>query len=178
MTLDGKAILLHGGAIALAASALILLALRLNPRLFLKHFPRKVIEAQPPLSRAETAAGYWLALPLFLVLVGGPIASTLIVAGGKGTPQDPLSLWVHAFLVGMVFNLFDWIVLDEGLLGIGTPRWALPPGVTLEDVTPFEHGRHFADFLKGVIFCAVVALIASGAAIAAAALGWSGGSEL
>lgn len=178
MTLDGKLILVHGGAVALAASVLVFLALRRNPRLFLKHFPKKVREAQPPLSQAETAAGYVFALPLFLVLVGGPVISTLVAASGRGVPYDPVSLWVHAFLVGMVFNLFDWLVLDELVLGLGRPRWALPPGVTLADVMPFEHGQHFADFLKGVIFCAVVGLIASGIAIAATTLGWLGGSEL
>lgn len=178
MTLDGTLILVHGGAVALAASALILLALRRNPRLFLKHFPKAVIAAQPPLSQAEKVAGYTFALPLFLVLVGGPVASTLVAAGGKGVPYDPVSLWVHAFLVGMVFNVFDWLVLDELVLGLGKPRWALPPGVTLADVTPFEHGRHFADFLKGVIFCAGVGLVASGIVLAAITLGWPGGSEL
>lgn len=176
MTLDGTMILTHGGAVALAATALVLGALRNNPRLFLKHFPKKVREAQPPLSRAETRVGYLWGLPLFLVLVGGPVASTLMIAGGKGVPQDPLSLWTHAFLVGMVFNVFDWLVLDELVLGLGKPRWALPPGVSMADVTPFEHGRHFADFLKGVIFCAIVGLIASAVAIVAAGFGWFNGS--
>lgn len=178
MTLNGGMILTHGGAIALAASVLVLLALRSNPRLFLKHFPEKVRAAQPPLSKSETAAGLLYGLPLFAVLVGGPVASTLMIAGGRGVPQDPLSLWTHAFLVAMAFNLVDWLVLDEVILGLGKPRWALPQGVAIEDVTPFDHGRHFADFLKGVIFCAVVGLIASVAAMGASFLGWFEGGPV
>lgn len=178
MTLNGGVILAHGGVIALAASALVMLALRSNPRLFLKHFPEKVRAAQPPLSQAEMAAGVLIALPLFAVMVGGPIVSTLMIAGGRGAPQDPLSLWTHAFLVGMVFNLVDWLVLDELWLGVGKPRWALPPGATVEDVTPFAHGQHLADFLKGTIFFAVVGLIASGVAIGASAMGWLGGGAV
>lgn len=178
MTLDGTMILVHGGAVAVAASALVLGALRVNPRLFLKHFPQRVRDAQPPLSTAEKRLGFLFALPLFLVLFGGPVASTIFLASGKGVPQDPLSLWTHAFLVGMVFNTVDWIVLDVLVLGLGKPRWALPAGVSLADVTPFEHGRHFAGFLTGLIACAVTALAAASLAFAATGLGWLGGSVM
>lgn len=159
MTLDGSLILLHGGVLAAAASAFALGLLRYNPRLFLKHFPEKVRAAQPPLSRSETMAGVLLGAPFMLLLAGGPIASTLIF--GAARAADPISLWAHAFIVGMMMNLADWLVVDELWLGVGKPRWALPSGVQRADVTPFEHGRHFADFLKGVIFFAVVAGLAS-----------------
>lgn len=178
MPLHTDTILIHGGLIASLATLLVLAALRSNPRLFLKHFPQSVRAAQPPLSGAEKSTGYIFAAALFVVLVGGPVASTFTVAAGRGVPHDPLSLWVHAFLVGMVFNLVDWLVVDELFLGLGKPRWALPAGVSLEDVTPFDHGRHFADFIKGAIFCAVVAALASGLSIVTAGLGWLSGSEM
>lgn len=178
MNLNGEMILVHGGAMALGASALVLGALAYNPRLFIKHFPERIRAMQRPLSVAEKRAGTVFGVPLFMLLVGAPIISTIAVASGRGVPQDPVSLWTHAFLVGMVFNVFDWLVIDEVILGLGKPRWALPSGVTLEDVMPFDHGRHFADFLKGVVFCAGVALIASVAAIAAGALGMFEGTEL
>lgn len=175
MTLNGSMILAHGSVVALAASVLIVATLRVNPRLFLKHFPEKVRASQPALSGPEMAVGYLFAIPLFAVLAGGPIASTLVFSRGAGSPLDLISLWAHAFLVGMIFNLVDWLVLDELVLGLGKPRWALPAGVTMEDVTPFDHGRHFADFLKGVIFCAIVALLASAVATG---MQWFEGSEV
>jgi hypothetical protein len=158
MTVDGGLVLMHGGAMALVTSAIIMGVLRYNPRLFLKHFPEKVRASQPPLSRQETVAGTLLGLPLFAALVGFPVWSALEFAK---TGADLPSIWSHAFLVGMVSNLVDWLVLDELWLGVGKPRWALPPGATWADALPFEHGRHFADFLRGVIIFAVVAGIAT-----------------
>jgi hypothetical protein len=164
MTLDGTLILMHGGAMALVTSGIVMGLLRYNPRLFLKHFSEKVRASQPPLNRQETINGTLLGLPLFAALVGFPVWSALEF--GK-TGADALSIWSHAFLVGMVFNLVDWLVLDELWLGVGKPRWALPPGAIWADALPFEHGRHFADFLKGVIVFAVVACIATGVVLLA-----------
>jgi hypothetical protein len=159
MILDGGLILMHGGAMALVTSSIIAGLLRHNPRLFLKHFPDKLRATQPPLSKRETVVGTLLGLPLFAALVGFPVWSALEFAG---TGADALSIWSHAFLVGMTANLVDWLVLDELCLGVGKPRWALPPGATWAEALPFEHGRHFADFLKGVILFAVVAALAVG----------------
>ena len=178
MPLHPDTILIHGGAIALLASALVLGALRINPRLFLKHFPDRVRAAQPPLSDREKGLGYGFAAALSVVLVGGPVVSTFMIASGKGVPHDPFSLWAHAALVSMIFNVVDWLVIDEVLLGLGKPRWALPAGVSIADVQPFEHGRHFVDFIKGAVFCALVGVLASGLAIVAAALGWFEGSQM
>lgn len=178
MSLHPDTILIHGGTVALLASALVLGALRFNPRLFLKHFPDRVRSTQRPLSDREKVVGYGFAVALFVVLVGGPVASTFVIASGKGVPHDPLSLWAHAALVSMVFNVVDWLVIDEVLLGLGKPRWALPAGVSMSDVEPFEHGRHFFDFIKGTIGCVLVGVLASGLAIVAAALGWFEGSQI
>ena len=103
--------------------------------------------------------GWLLGLPLFAFLVGFPVWSALEFAG---TGADALSIWSHAFLVGMTANVVDWLVLDELWLGVGKPSWALPPGAAWADALPFEHARHFADFLKGAIMFAVVAGLAVG----------------
>lgn len=159
MTLDGGLILMHGGAMALVTLSIIAGLLWYNPRLFLKHFPDRLRAAQPPLSKHEIFVGTLLGLPLFAFLVGFPVWSALEFAG---TGADALSIWSHAFLVGMTANVVDWLVLDELWLGVGKPSWALPPGAAWADALPFEHARHFADFLKGAIMFAVVAVLAVG----------------
>jgi uncharacterized repeat protein (TIGR03806 family) len=169
MTLDGTMILTHGGALAIAASALIMGSLRHNPRLFLRHFPEKVRAAQPPLAAGEKATGRVIGVLLITLFVAVPVWSTLEFARARAAA--PLSLWTHAFLIGMIFNLIDWLVLDEIWLGLGRPRWALPSGVTPEDVLPFDHAKHFRGFLAGTILFAIVALIAMTAAIFAAPSG-------
>jgi uncharacterized repeat protein (TIGR03806 family) len=102
-----------------------------------------------------------IGLVLILLLAGGPILSASVIAARGVT--DLLSLLLHAFLVGMVFNLVDWLVLDELWLGLGRPRWAAPPGVDPSAV-PFEHARHFRAFLSGTFLFAIIAGIAAVAA--------------
>jgi uncharacterized repeat protein (TIGR03806 family) len=162
MTLDVPMIALHGGLLAIVVSVLIMGSLRANPRLFLRHFPAKVRESQPPLSAGEKGAGRIVGLLMLLVFVGIPVWSATVFAARHDA--DLPNVFVHAFLVGMVANLVDWLLLDELWLGVGRPRWALPSGVVPADVLPFDHGRHFRAFLNGAVIFAVIALIAALAA--------------
>lgn len=144
-----------GVLLSLAASALLMTTLRLNPRLLIKHFPAEMREAVAPLTPRETRIGRLVGLLLVALLAGGPLASTLVMARGADTAFADRA--VHAFLVGMVFNLVDWLVLDELWLGVLRPRWAIPPGAEHVPVR-FEHGRHARGFATGTVVFAVLAL--------------------
>jgi len=159
MTIDPVLIAWHGGLLALAASVVIMGSLRANPRLFLRHFPEKVRTSQPSLSSGEKGVGRIVGLLLLAIFLGIPIWSATAFAARHGA--DFASLFAHAFLVGMIANAVDWLVLDELWLGVGKPRWALPKGVTQADVTPFDHARHFRAFLNGTVIFAVIAAIAA-----------------
>lgn len=152
-----------GAILALAASAVVMGSLRLNPRLFMRHFPEPLKARLPPLAPDELKVGRIVGAVLMALLLGGPLVSALLAP-----PQPFPQLFLHAFTVGMVFNLVDWLVLDELVLGVLKPHWAVPPGATLADFLPFEHGRHFRGFLTGTVLCAVAALAAAGIATLAA----------
>ena len=157
LTLDAGRILRDGVFLSVAASALIMGALRANPRLFLRHFPEAVRRAQPALSPAETRAGRLVGMALIGMLVIVPVWSARASADALG--YDFGAAFLHAFFVGMAFNVTDWLILDELWLGVGRPQWALPPGVTLDDV-PFDHRQHARGFLVGTCLCALISGIA------------------
>lgn len=159
MIVDVCAIVRDGAMLSALASALILGTLRANPRLFLRHFPDAVRATQAPLSTRERLAGRVVAFALVVLLVGFPIASTRAFAM-TSPDASVVDLFVHAFAVGMFFNLVDWLVIDEAILGLGRPRWAAPTGVDPACV-PFEHARHFRGFLSGTVLCAVVGVVAA-----------------
>jgi hypothetical protein len=158
VSLDVSTVAWYGGLLSIAVSAVLMGSLRINPRLFLRHFPPAVRASQPPLSSGERMIGRIVGLVLLGLFVGVPFWSARVAA--QHDPAWP-SVFLHAFLVGMAANLTDWLVLDELWLGVGRPRWALPPGVTLADV-PFDHRQHFRGFLTGTaLFAAIAALAAT-----------------
>jgi len=158
MSLDWTLIATHGGVLALAASAVIMGSLRYNPRLFLRHFPAAVRAAQPPLTSSEKAVGRIVGVALIVLFAGVPIWSASVAARHHALGRG--DVLVHAFLVGMISNAVDWLVLDELWLGIGKPRWALPPGVTPADV-PWNHQQHFRGFISGTVLFLIVGAMAS-----------------
>lgn len=158
VTVDWRLVGLHGAVLSVAASAVIMGALRYNPRLFLRHFPAAVRASQPPFTAHEKTVGRIIGALLMLVFVGGPILSASIASAQHALTR--LDVGLHAFLVGTIGNAVDWLVLDELWIGIGQPRWALPPGVKPDDV-PFSHWQHFRGFLTGSVLFLLVALLAS-----------------
>jgi hypothetical protein len=146
-----------GLVLAVMASALAMGALRLNPRLFLRHFPAAVKASQPPLSPGEKAARLAVAITLMVLFVGIPVWSARAAAVEKA--YGGIETFAHAFLVSMTFNLVDWVVLDEIWLGLGRPRWVLPAGVNPEDV-PFDHLQHARGFAIGTAYSAIIGIIA------------------
>ncbi len=155
-----------GAILALAASALLVGVLRVNSRLFMRHFPDALRKRTAPLSPGEIRAGRAVGVVLLLLLVAGPLVSAALPG-----PRPAGAVFLHAFVVGMVFNLVDWLVIDELLIGVMRPRWALPPGATQADFLPFDHARHARGFLTGTVLCAVSAALATGVLLAAWALG-------
>lgn len=149
-----------GAILAVLASAVVMGSLAHNPRLFMRHFPQALRDRLAPLSAEERRVGTVVGLVLIGLLLAGPLASAWAVRGEAGFG----GLFVHAFVVGMVFNLADWLVLDELVIGILRPKWALPPGATIEDFLPFDHARHARGFATGTVLCAVSGLIAAAAA--------------
>ena len=155
MPIEPDIILIHGAVVAALAAAILMGALRLDPRLFLRDQPAEHRALAPDLSKDEARKGLWVGLMLLIVIVGGPIASALTSA-----PAGPLAAGLHAFGVGMVFNLVDWLILDELWLGVFRPKWALMPEV--RDVPfRFDHYRHFRGFLVGTGLYAVVGVISA-----------------
>jgi hypothetical protein len=156
MTVNWLLVARDGGILALGACALIAGLLRFNPRLFLRHYPESLRRALPPKTTAERRHSIIGGIALLAWTLGILIASAA-AAEARGT-TDFLDLALHTFAVGMVFNLADWLILDELWIGVLRPRWLAPPGIDPATV-PFEHAPHFRAFLRGSIMFAVIGAV-------------------
>jgi hypothetical protein len=148
-----------GAVLALLICTYVMVVFRINPRLFLRQYPKTVRDAVSPNTPPERALIFALGTGLFLLLGAGIYLSQRLAFSDNPTLTFK-TLWLRGFLVATVFNLADWLLLDELWLGQIRPRWAVMPGA--EHVAHgFERARHLRGFVLGFVPSAVFA--ASGA---------------
>ena len=150
--------LAFGILLSLLGGSWIVIVLRINPRLFLRNYPTAIKDAAPPLTRQERVAGAILSVPLFALLIAIPLWSGFNLINGHSAGQG--ALFLDAFIVGMVFNAVDLLVIDILWLGLFPPRWVMIPGT--EDV-PYrpESAKHVRGFAVGSVVVVVIALTVS-----------------
>lgn len=157
-----------GGINCLISGTWLLLILRIYPRLFLRHFPAEVRAVVPPLSTRERRLGLLAGFPFLIALIGFPAWAAYQV---KNVGSGDLGVWrlsLIAFVTWSILNLFDWLIIDELILGIAhrtRASWLILPGT---EAVPLrhDHAYHALGFVKGTIGGAFVSLLI-GVAIAA-----------
>lgn len=138
---------------------LMILAQRVNPRLFIQDYPEDIQAAVPPKTRAEKRLTLLIGIPFLLVMLLAPLFSTLSL---KHAGASFGALFANAFGVVFFFNLFDLLVLDWLIFCSITPKSIVIPGT--EGMAGYkDYGFHFRGFLKGTLLSAILGLlIASG----------------
>ncbi len=143
-------ILRDGALLSVVTSTYLLVLLRFNPRMFLKHFPKEIREIVPPKSEKERRMSILLGVPLGLLFIGSTFASALL---WRASAQGSLSFWelfAHVFSLFFLFNLVDLLILDWLIVCRFTPSWLIIPG-TEHIVMPKEYLYHFKGFLMGTV---------------------------
>src|SRR4030042_3840184 len=152
-------ILTDGAILSLLASLWLILALWVNPRIFLHDYPIKIQEAVPKKTRTERQLTYVFGVPLMLLLILVPFFSTFSMKL-QGEAQF-WKLWLNAAGVMWVFNIVDWLILDWLMFCTLTPRFVVIPGS--EGMAEYmDYGFHFRGFLKGTVFSILGGLIIAG----------------
>ena len=156
--LDTARILRDGALLSLVGSTYVLLILRFNPRLFLRHYPKEIQEIVPPKSTKEIWISILLGgVPFLLLFVGSQFDSALL---WQNSIQGRPLFWerfAHAFGVISLFNLVDLFILDWLIVCWLKPPWVILPG-TEHIVIPKLYLHHFKGFLLGTVLSVVVGL--------------------
>lgn len=148
-------ILMDGGILSLFACLMILVIMKINPRIFMHDYPKEIQAEADPKTDVEKKLSLVLGIPFLLVLVLVPFLSTLAL---KNENASFASLFVNAFGVSMVFNIVDWLLLDWLMFCTLTPRFLVIPGT--EGMSAYkDYGFHFRGFLKGCVFSVLAGLV-------------------
>jgi hypothetical protein len=150
-------ILVDGGILSVVAALWLTLVMLVSPRIMLQDYPPAIKASVPGKSEREIQLSYILGIPFILILLGGPLLSTLAI-------KDQTNLWgfwLNAAGVAFVFNVFDWLVLDWLVFCTLTPPIMVIPGT--KGMAAYKDYRfHFIGFLKGTVFSVVSGLLIAG----------------
>jgi hypothetical protein len=141
-----------GALFSLVGSTYLLVLLRFNPRIFLRHFPKEVREIVPPKSERERRMSILLGL-----LIAAPLASALLWRTATLGSHSFWELFAYAFGVLFIFNVVDLLILDWLVVCWFEPRWVILPG-TEHIAIPKQYLHHFKGFLMGTAGLAIVGL--------------------
>jgi hypothetical protein len=153
-------ILLDGGLFAVLGGIYVMGMMRLNPRLFLSKndLPPDILAAVPPKTDSEKRLALILGIPFLIAIVAVPLVSTLQFQEQVGNHAALLNLFLHAFTILMIFNLFDLIVLDGIIFCAITPRFVVVPGT--EGLAGYkDYGFHLRQHARSVPYMALAALV-------------------
>ncbi|MFZ2095165.1 MAG: hypothetical protein WAV05_00880 [Anaerolineales bacterium] len=147
---------MDGAILSVVASLWLILALKVNPRIFLHDYPAKIQQKVPKRTRAERNLSYVFGVPFMLWLILGPFFSTLSLKEQGEAVFG--ALWLNAAGVVWVFNIVDWLILDWFMFCTLTPRFVIIPGSEgMEEYK--DYGFHFCGFLHGTVYSVIGGLV-------------------
>lgn len=147
--LDLNKVLLDGGILIAAFIIIVFLMGYFKPRLFLNRsdVPADIFAAVPPRTAAEERLAKIVAIPLFVVIIGGMLFSTYTFFLQSGAGFIPLFL--HALLIILMISIGDLVLVDWLVLNTITPKWAVYPGT--EGFAGYkDYGFHLRAHLKAL----------------------------
>jgi hypothetical protein len=145
-----------------ALTAVILLSLLYNPRLWINDAPPRVRMLAPPLTVVERRARTIAGLLLLLTFVGVTMWSAVRLIARNGTTLSLGTALGHFVGVFFLFNLFDLVVIDWLILLVIRPKMLRlsVTGLSYEE-TIGSYAYHFRGFIIGLGFVTVGGLIAA-----------------
>ncbi len=136
----------------------------LNPEIWLPDYPPDIRRRFGPMSEKAKRQRRLVGVPVFLLLSGALVLSAIRFAQ-IGNGSTFLAVFLGCFVVLLVFNAMDLVVLDWLLFVTVRPAFAVLPGT--ESAEGYgDYGFHFRAFLKGVAGSIVASLIIAGLAVA------------
>jgi hypothetical protein len=153
-------VLRDGFILSIFASGLILLTVRLNPRLWLQDYPKDIQTQVSPKTAQEKKQSLFFGIPFLALLFLVPLIFCIWLKHHSTTNVSFLSLFLNAFGVAFFFNLIDLVVIDWLIFCFVTPRFMVIPGT--EGMAGYkDYGFHFKAFLVGTILSVVMGAIIS-----------------
>jgi len=155
-----RRIVLDGAILSFVASLLLMVSLRLNPRIWLQDYPVEIRDRVPPKTEQEKRLSLIIGIPFLLLVAAVPFISTLALKRQDGGVSF-LQLFLNAFGVVFAFNLVDLLLLDWLMFCTITPKFVVIPGT--EGMEGYkDYSYHFKASVIGTVLSIVAGLVIAG----------------
>ena len=137
-----ESVLLHGSVFAVLLTLFLLAIMRgLNPRIWaFSDYPKEITDHVPPQTDRERKVGAFTGIPFFILGIGFPLVSTMMLEGLYGGTLPLLDAFLNVFGIVMFGNIADYVILDWLIVGTITPNWVIIPG------TEHMRNKEYKDF--------------------------------
>ncbi len=151
--------LLDGIIISIIICGWISVILKVNPRFEMKSYPLEIVNSVEKQTKNEKKGFLMMALPMLLLVMIYLIFSTFFAY--EDFDISYLVLFLHLFIVFMIWNVFDLIIFDWLIFCTINPEFMILPG-TKGHPAYKDYMYHFIGSLKGIFLSAIGAMIIAG----------------
>jgi hypothetical protein len=139
-------------------AAIIIGALFYNAEIWLNDYPPDIKEKFGPISDKAKRQGTIIAVPFFLIMIGGIIWSNLRLRKANGGQLGRQAAFLNAFALIFSGWFFDLTILDWLMFVKVTPSFVVLPGT--EGMAGYDdYGFHLREHMQALPFLAVGAFI-------------------
>lgn len=151
----------YGAMLSTALSILILGSLYINPEIWLQDAPHEVQEKHGPMSAQAKRQRVWLVVAFAVAIIGVVGVSLYLLPAVIGGPLTFLTVFAHLWIIFMLFNLVDLLLIDWLIVEIVRPSFITqsPLGQLMAER---NYRFHFQGFLKGSVGILLVSLLLTG----------------
>ncbi len=154
-------ILIDGLILSGVAFLIMLASMMATPRIWLQDYPKPIQNLVPPKNEDEKRLSLAFGIPFMLVLIGGPFVLTALLAARSEGMLSFGEMFLYAGGLVLVFNLFDWLIIDWLVFCTITPKLIVIPG-TEGNPAYKDYFYHLRGFLFGTVFSAIIGLVVAG----------------
>lgn len=150
--------LLWGLLLSAYMTAAIFVLAKIDLAMWVNDYPPDIRERYGPIPAESKRRGLLLGVPVMIAGLAIAVAGTLRWAGSAADPLGFGQVFLHVFVVLMVFNAIDLVLLDWLIFVRVRPRFLVLPGT--EDCVGYDDDLfHFVAFLKGTLLITVLSAI-------------------
>lgn len=153
--------LIYGAILSAVLTILILGSLYINPEMWLQDAPREVQEKHGPMSVRAKRQRAWLVVAFAITMIGVVGVSVYQLPAVVGGPLTFVTVFVHLWLILMLFNLVDLLLIDWLIVEYMRPPFIVQSGLG-QLMGERNYWYHFQGFLKGSVGILIASLLLAG----------------